>query len=87
MIGWVGDDYNPVDHITYTRLSALREVNWDVKTQSLVAKQLQGGPKRRLEEQKKQYVWAGGANGCLKSLLDEVLLLTHPVPPCSSSTS
>ena len=37
MIGWVGDYYNPVDHITYTRLSALREVNWDVKTQSLVA--------------------------------------------------
>ena len=37
MIGWVGDYYNPVDHITYTRLSALREVNWDVKTQNLVA--------------------------------------------------
>ena len=37
MIGWTADYYNPVDHITYTRLSALREVNWDVKTQNLVA--------------------------------------------------
>ena len=37
MIGWVGDYYNPVDRITYTRLSALREVNWDVKTHDLVA--------------------------------------------------
>jgi hypothetical protein len=37
MIGWVADYYNPVDRITYTRLSALREVNWDVKTQNLVA--------------------------------------------------
>ena len=37
MIGWVGDYGDPVTHITYTRLSALREVNWDVKTQNLVA--------------------------------------------------
>ena len=40
MIGWVGDYYDPLDHITYTRLSALREVNWDVKTRDLVANPL-----------------------------------------------
>lgn len=37
MIGWVGDYGDPVTKIVYTRLSALREVNWDVKTQNLVA--------------------------------------------------
>jgi hypothetical protein len=33
----VGDYGDPATKITYTRLSALREVNWDVKTQNLVA--------------------------------------------------
>ena len=36
-ISQVGDYGDPVTKITYTRLSALREVNWDVKTQNLVA--------------------------------------------------
>eukprot|EP01052_Picozoa_sp_SAG31_P011703 SAG31_NODE_668_length_12945_cov_15.915849_13_plen_108_part_00 len=36
MIGWVGDYGDPITRITYTRLSALREVNWDVKTHNLV---------------------------------------------------
>ena len=37
VISQVGDYGDPVTKITYTRLSALREVNWDVKTQNLVA--------------------------------------------------